>query len=355
MRRHLILSLAALTLSATAGAQQLYATDFTDLTGWTTSSFDDPNYGWAADATPSTFCAGAFRSAPASLNFNDGTNYGQPTGQPTGVIASGQARSPVIDLSLADTDPELKFWVGYHIEDEGCVFDALHLTIEPVGGAAPPLEICLTELTGLCNWFQVTLPLERTWGQVQIVFSFDTLDNELNGFPGVFIDDLEVAGSGTVLECSPANSHYQGGSVTLDFSDFNGSPGSGLHLIASNGPVGEFGFFFVGPGIGPALPVFQGIHCLSQPTGRYNSQVATNMGLPQLNSLGQFNNAGFFQNNSGTSTVGSGFDVPNELPFGPTPQFIAPGETWYFQLWYRDRTPGGAPSANFSDAFGANF
>jgi len=88
---------------------------------------------------------------------------------------------------------------------------------------------------------------------------------------------------------------------------------------------------------------------------RYNPQVATNQGLPQLNSLGQFDGAGQFQNLSGTSTVGSGFDVPTELPFSPAGKVIAPGDTCFFQVWYRDQDMGGGSSANFSDMVEATF
>jgi hypothetical protein len=31
------------------------------------------------------------------------------------------------------------------------------------------------------------------------------------------------------------------------------------------------------------------------------------------------------------------------------------GDTWHFQLWYRDFDSGGGPSANFSDVLGATF
>jgi hypothetical protein len=62
-----------------------------------------------------------------------------------------------------------------------------------------------------------------------------------------------------------------------------------------------------------------------------------------LNSIGRFDAGGVFQNLAGTSTVGSGFDLPATLP-SPPGGTINPGATWNFQLWYRD----GAAS-NFSD------
>ena len=77
-----------------------------------------------------------------------------------------------------------------------------------------------------------------------------------------------------------------------------------------------------------------------------------------LNSVGQFDAAGVLQNLVGTSTTGSGFDVPADLPYVPVGQTIQPGESWSFQLWYRDRVgdpPVPGSSANFSDALVVQF
>jgi hypothetical protein len=52
---------------------------------------------------------------------------------------------------------------------------------------------------------------------------------------------------------------------------------------------------------------------------------------------------------AGTSSMGSGFDVPFNLPTPPN-SAISPGTTWHFQLWYRD----GAAS-NFSDGVSVTF
>ena len=161
------------------------------------------------------------------------------------------------------------------------------------------------------------------------------------------------------IGCSPASPHYLGGSATLLSSSFffNGS-GSGLHLECTDGPPGEFGFFMIAADHNGSLPLFNGVLCLSSPQGRYNPQIAANQGLPQLNSVGQFDAAGVLQNMAGTSTVGSGFDVPNALPFSPTGQMIMPGDTWAFQCWYRDQgivPPGFPGSANFSDSIRITF
>lgn len=158
-----------------------------------------------------------------------------------------------------------------------------------------------------------------------------------------------------VLGCTPANPHYLGGSVTLAGSAFGLAGGSGLHIDAAGGPPSEFGFVIMSSDGSASTNLFQGVLCLGTPQGRYNPQVATNQGLPQLNSLGQFDGAGVFQNLVGTSVAGSGFDVPSELPFSPAGQTIASGDTYFFQVWYRDQDGGGGPSANFSDTIEATF
>ena len=143
--------------------------------------------------------------------------------------------------------------------------------------------------------------------------------------------------------------------VTLAGSAFGLAGGSGLHIDAAGGPPSEFGFVIMSSDGSASTNLFQGVLCLGTPQGRYNPQVAANQGLPQLNSLGQFDAAGVFQNLVGTSVAGSGFDVPSELPFSPAGQTIASGDTYFFQVWYRDQDGGGGPSANFSDTIEATF
>jgi hypothetical protein len=149
--------------------------------------------------------------------------------------------------------------------------------------------------------------------------------------------------------CDPASQHHEGAYVSLDPSTFGSGVGSDLHIEAINGPVDEFGFVIMSSDGSANLNIFNGVLCLGNPQGRYNPQVATNQALPQLNSLGQFDGAGVLQNMSGTSGAGSGFDVPTELPFSPAGQIIAPGDVYFFQVWYRDEVNMPGDSANFSN------
>ena len=92
------------------------------------------------------------------------------------------------------------------------------------------------------------------------------------------------------------------------------------------------------------LAVSQGLLCLSPPLGRYSATAG-----PGLNSLGSFDAGGVFQSLAGGSATGSGFDVPAVLP-NPPGGVITSGQTWHFQLWYRDGT-----ASNFSDALSVTF
>jgi len=102
--------------------------------------------------------------------------------------------------------------------------------------------------------------------------------------------------------------------------------------------------------------VFQGVLCMEAPTGRYSSEAAQAGGNPGINSIGQFDtvDGGVFHNMAGSSASGTGFDVPAQIP-NPPGGFIGPGDTWCFQLWFRDESASGAPSANFSDVLCVTF
>ena len=151
--------------------------------------------------------------------------------------------------------------------------------------------------------------------------------------------------------CDPMDPNSTGQSTTLSGS-MTAPTGSGLHLEASQGPPGEFGYFLIGTAPSdPGISISRGRLCLSVAApngfGRYNV-----VGGP-LNSVGSFDAAGVMQNLPGTSSVGSGFDVPNTIPMTGSP-VITGGQTFYFQMWHRD-TPEGPGLSNFSNGLGVTF
>jgi hypothetical protein len=165
------------------------------------------------------------------------------------------------------------------------------------------------------------------------------------------------------IMCDPANVHFGGSYVDLSSSTL-GPPNlatSGLHLAATGGPVTPtpetWGYFVTSmDGTGNML-INRGILCLGDSFSRYNGQVASMRGLSQLNSAGRFDSNGDFQNFSGTgsSAGGFGFDVPFELPLMPSGQMILPGDTLFFQLWYRDIELVQGDSSNFSNMLRVSF
>ncbi len=155
-------------------------------------------------------------------------------------------------------------------------------------------------------------------------------DINMNGIP----DPCELTFSCTPLPNST-------GATTLLTGMLTGSPGTGLHLEATQGPPTQFGYFLIGTGLqSPGTLVGSGRLCLATTPpnmiGRYN--------VPgPMNSVGQFDALGVLQNLVGTSTVGSGYDVPTTIPFGG---MIMTGQTWHFQLWHRD-IPATSNFSNF--------
>ena len=157
----------------------------------------------------------------------------------------------------------------------------------------------------------------------------------------------EIGGAVGTSFCDPMNPNSIGMSTTLTGSMGTGV-GSGLHLEAAQGPSNQFAYFLVGTGVSdPGIVISQGRLCLSvsggNVFGRYNVPGA-------LNSVGLFDAGGVLQNQVGTSTVGSGFDVPATVPITGSPT-ISAGSTWHFQLWHREA----AGASNFSNGLSVTF
>jgi hypothetical protein len=235
----------------------------------------------------------------------------------------------------------------------------------PAGGTLN-IDFLFTHASGDLDAF-----LFDTCGGTQLDLGFSANDNEninwvnpnacdvtvrclLNHFPPDTSSDcndydMVVTGTGTTgnpcgnlgitVTCDPANNHTQGSYTKLDTSSLNAGT---LHVEATDGPVAEFGYLLVSAQATATLAVSNGILCLNTPQGRYSPAAGAG-----LNSIGNFNAAGTFEvpPNSGST----GWDVPVTLP-SPPGGSIAPGDTWYFQLWYRDGT-----RSNFSNAIQVDF
>ena len=149
-----------------------------------------------------------------------------------------------------------------------------------------------------------------------------------------------AAAQGTATFCDPGQPNSTGSAAVLAGT----FTGSALHLEATSGPNNQFGYVVVSGSTSAGIPISQGLLCLGSPIGRYNAAAGATK-----NSLGRFE-AGVFVNLSGTSTSGTGFDVPADLP-GPINGTITPGQTWNFQLWYRDI----GANSNFTNGLAATY
>ncbi|MCP3918042.1 MAG: hypothetical protein GY711_21040 [bacterium] len=129
--------------------------------------------------------------------------------------------------------------------------------------------------------------------------------------------------------CTPALPNSTGFSASISG---HGSPvpaDGNMTLVAEGMPPGEFGYFLVGNTQGFFNPPGSGgFICMTGTIGRYN----------QAGNIGQ----------------GPSFSItidPLALPLSP-PVAGQPGDTWYFQAWFRDF--GGATS-NFTDGLVIQF
>jgi formylglycine-generating enzyme required for sulfatase activity len=132
---------------------------------------------------------------------------------------------------------------------------------------------------------------------------------------------------------------------------FGSGVGSDLHLEVTQGVPGELAYFLAGNEATSGVVISNGLNCL---IGTGTAQMFRyNVGGSLSNSVGRFDNSGVFQNLVGTSTVGSGFDVPDTIP-GNTPILIMIGDTWHFQVWHRDSAVQSGDS-NFSNGLSVTF
>jgi hypothetical protein len=173
-----------------------------------------------------------------------------------------------------------------------------------------------------------------------------------------------IAASSVSVVCTPPNANSTGGAVTIGASNsgfFNASSGALLTwLNATGGPDGEFGYFLVSATYAePGVSVADGLLCLTGGIGRYNAEAGNANSL--RNSTGTFvasatGGLSVFQCANGLTIGGdaTGFNVPDQLPWIagssiPAPN-IQPGDSFTFQMWYRD-----GASSNFSDAVSVQF
>ncbi len=256
------LALAFLTLAGPAAAQvDLYATEFAAHDGW---SFDHYHpWGnlaysprWDVDALPDPGWFAPYRSAPYSLNFNHDV-YGLQWGW-----WAGAATSPSVDLTQALGTPELRFWYAFHHEVD-CQWDAFSVSVVDDATGNQLFNECLSA-TGLAHgtWTEYTLPLDRAWGTVRIVFDHNTIDDWNFNESGSFVDDLAVVDPcGATVHCDGEPLSTGAPGATLSLSGSASLAGDGLLMRGAGFPTSVFAAPFAGPAPGQ-IPIGIGMRCI---------------------------------------------------------------------------------------------
>ncbi|MDF1837093.1 MAG: hypothetical protein P1V35_04435, partial [Planctomycetota bacterium] len=199
--------------------------------------------------------------------------------------------------------------------------------------------------TGEVGWDLLPVGDWNGDGLADLAYTLRGLDSMGQFFGGLRIEGNWFGGEGQHFCDTEPNSSGQ--ICILEASTQPASP-SGWHLDAAGGPPGEFAYFLMGTGINPSTIVIDsGSLCLGTAIGRYNHSGTNRISIGIFNAVGDLNNL------SGTSASGMGYDVPMTLPLPGTP-LIQSGETYHFQVWYRDQT-GGATTSNLSSGLSIEF
>ena len=134
--------------------------------------------------------------------------------------------------------------------------------------------------------------------------------------------------------CSPAQPNSSGAGATISAVGSRAVSADDLTLLAESLPSNAFGFFIVSGGQTniPAVGGSQGTLCVGPSIGRAVG--------------GEIFNSG----SSGQATVA--VDL-SSLPTPTSTVQVLPGETWYFQGWFRDINP--QVTSNMTDGVGVTF
>lgn len=145
------------------------------------------------------------------------------------------------------------------------------------------------------------------------------------------IDVTRFGGTASFGCAAELNSTGAAGQITATGTFLAG--GLPLTLTGTSVPANQFGLLFTSRSPGDVFPVpnSQGRICLGGTIGRFNSLVT----------------------NSGPAGVLSMAVDTNALPQGAGTVPALPGETWYFQMWFRDVNPG--VTSNFTNRVGVTF
>ena len=323
-----------------------------------TSAFDDceaPS-GWTAGVTADDATTGIWErvnpegtaAAPGDDHSPSGTQcWVTGQGAPGGSLGANDVDggtttllTPIFDLS-SGSNPLISYWRWYSNDTGGSPnADTMTVDISDDGGASwVLLEVVGPTQDASGGWIEATFNLTdfvNSTSQVQLRFMASDLGT--GSIVEAAIDDLwikDVSCNSSVGSnyCTPAVTNSSGlpGSIGGTGSDV--ALDNNLTLTVSGLPDGQFSYFVASQTQGntPNPGGSQGVLCLGAPIARFNANVLVVSG-------GQVNLA---------------VDL-TAVPLPPSfSHSVMPGESWNFQLWYRDTNPGA--TSNFSDGLAVTF
>jgi hypothetical protein len=248
------------------------------LANWTISA---PNggVGWTVDATPATILvSNSFVSAPASLNYNNGTDYS------TGASANaGSARSPQIDRTLLAGTARLKFMCNYQTDSIATATDTRIVTIwkgDLSGTWMAPIQLsggvsALGACSAMGTWHQHVLDLAGVTPDFRVEFAFDTVNNVNNTGAGWFIDDFEVSD----LVVSSLHQYVSGTPTVIPVG---GATTSGVIDIRGTVDAGPAGSVRLEVEIQPVAVAFTGTPTLTATASGAGAPVSVTYTVPAL-------------------------------------------------------------------------
>lgn len=167
------------------GSTILYAEDFSDgsAPGWRKSSGD--NDLWRLDdecVTP--------RTPSHQLTFSRAGECDYDVGH-----AEGWARSPVVNASGHDK-LELSFWHFFEVEGYHSAYDVMRVQATTDGNEWATVAQWDARDKSTSGYEEVSFDVsEYASSELQVRFTFDTVDHQFNQYEGWYIDEIEITGS----------------------------------------------------------------------------------------------------------------------------------------------------------------
>ncbi len=168
--------------------------------------------------------------------------------------------------------------------------------------------------------------LAGTWS----IEFYDQAGGDTGTFTGLTLSGELVDDDGGLADviCDPANANSTGVPGILTATGSAVAADNDLTFLASQLPLVQAGYLLNSMNT-QMIPVSEGILCVGPGLGRHNFQSGSS-GV--------------------TGEISTTVDLTN-LPRSSGPEAVMPGQTWYFQFWFRD----GSGASNFTNALGITF